>query len=144
MQPFLPTKRYLALVRALVTLAAKEGIRIIGVRGLDDFPDPPAFENDGYGDQQKKVPDFLGFDEQEQQFVIGLVKTEEESFETEHALTQYNVFLDQHDAARGTRARLVIVLPSARVAEFNTLITHYIHPDYWPYLTLVGSDPTDD
>lgn len=140
MKPFIPSDRYLILIRELVKLAAKEGFRIIGVRGIDDFPDPPSFQNDGYGDQEDKTPDFLGMDEEQQQFVFGLVKTGEDDLESEHALTQYNVFLDQYDAVRNTRARLIIVLPSARVADFNTLITHYIHPDYWPNLTLVGSD----
>ena len=54
-------------------------------------------------------------------------------------MTQYNVFLDQFDKRTGTQAVLYVIVPASEVAEFNSLITHYIHREYWDKIVVVSS-----
>lgn len=128
-----------ALVAELLAIFRERGLRILGADGIEGYPRPQRLRNDGYGDQEPKAPDVYAYDEKEKRYVIGEAKTGDGDFETEHALTQYNVFLDQFDAATGHQARLFIIVPADKVAEFNTMITHYIHRDYWQSIVLVSS-----
>ena len=127
------------LVQELVDLFTNAAYKVLAVDGVEGYPPPNPLHNDGYGDQEDKRPDVYAFDESSRQYVIGEAKTGLGDFETDHALTQYNVYLDQRDDRSGSSARLYLILPSSKVAEFNTLITHYIHPDYWERITLVAS-----
>ena len=99
--------------------------------GAKEFSSPLELHNEGYGDQEDKKPDVYAYDPSRRCYIIGEAKTGAGDLETEHALTQYNVFLDQFDKRSGDQAIFYIILPSGKVAEFNTLITHYIHRDYW-------------
>jgi len=76
--------------------------------------------------------------------MIGEAKTGNNDFESDHALTQYNVFLDQSDREAGQQAVLHVIVPSSKVPEFNSLITHYIHRDYWESIVLVSSKTLAD
>jgi len=127
------------LVAELVELFQKEKFSILGADGVAGFPFPQRLPNDGYGDQEPKSPDVYAFDPSTKRYVIGEAKTGDDDLETEHALTQYNVFLDQFDKYTRQQAKLYIILPPSKVAEFNTLITHYIHPDYWGSILIVQS-----
>jgi len=127
------------LVAELVTLFQQQNFSILGADGIPGFPFPKRLHNDGYGDQEAKVPDVYAFDPASKRFIIGEAKTGEDDLETDHALTQYNVFLDQFDKKTGQQAKLYIILPPAKLAEFNLLITHYIHRDYWGSIIIVQS-----
>jgi hypothetical protein len=131
--------KHQVLVEELVTLFQQQNFSILGADGVADFPFPKKLDNDGYGDQEAKVPDVYAFDPASKRFIIGEAKTGEDDLETDHALTQYNVFLDQFDKKTGQQAKLYIILPPAKLAEFNSLITHYIHRDYWGNIVLVQS-----
>ena len=128
-----------ALVKELLEFFLDRGFRILGADGVGTYPEPKQLPNDGYGDQQPKAPDVYAYDKESKRYIIGEAKTGEGDFETDHALTQYNVFLDQFDRATGQQALLYVIVPDAKLAEFNTLITHYIHRDYWKSIIVVCS-----
>ncbi len=132
-------QKHQSLVEELVGWLEEQGYRVDGAEGVTGCAPPQELENDGYGDQQDKAPDIEAFDSAAQRLVIGEAKTGHGDLETDHALTQYNVFLDQIHPRSLQRAMLFIIVPSAVVAEFNTLITHYIHPDLWENITVVQS-----
>jgi hypothetical protein len=131
--------KHQSLVKELVELFQHEGFNISGADGVDGFYPPIELHNDGYGDQEDKIPDIYAFNEKEQCYIIGEAKTGKEDFETEHSLTQYNVFLDQIHPTTRKRSRFYIIVPASRVAAFNTLITHYIHYELWNHLVIVQS-----
>lgn len=131
------------LINELVEVFRKEGFHILGVDGVTGIPPAKRLRNDGYGDQQDKSPDVYAFDPKQGRAIIGEAKTGNGDLETEHALTQYNVFLDQIDRSSGRQALLYIILPPAVIPEFNTLITHYIHREYWQSIILVSSTTWD-
>ncbi len=100
---------------------------------------PPELLNDGYGDQEDKTPDVYAYDPAKKVYVIGEAKTGEGDFETEHALTQYNVFLDQTNRVSGRPTYAYFIVPASRIAEFQSLISHYIHRDYWHRIVYVAA-----
>lgn len=128
-----------ALVEELVEIFRDRGYRIIGADAVSGIAAVRPLPNDGYGDQQPKAPDIYAYDERTGCYIIGEAKTGQGDFETEHALTQYNVYLDQFDKSTGAPAILFVIVPSSKVPEFSSLITHYIHPDYWGKIVIVSS-----
>lgn len=132
------------LIEELVEIFRKEGFSILGADGITGIPRVKSMRNDGYGDQRGKDPDVYAFDAKRQRYIIGEAKTGKGDLETEHALTQYNVFLDQFDPSSGKQALLYIILPPSIIPEFNTLITHYIHREYWESIILVSSTKWDE
>ncbi|MEX1138726.1 MAG: hypothetical protein WEB33_05720 [Bacteroidota bacterium] len=130
------------LVAELLNIFLERGYKILGADGVQGYPVPRPLHNDGYGDQRPKSPDIHAYDEETGRFIIGEAKTGEGDLETEHSLTQYNVYLDQFDKKTGKQALVYFIVPSASLPEFNTLLTHYIHPEYWPSLVLVSSTRT--
>ncbi len=131
--------KHLSLVSELVELFIHEGFSISGADGIEGYYSPTDLHNDGYGDQEDKMPDIYAFDDKEQTYIIGEAKTGRGDFESEHALTQYNVFLDQINPRTKKRARFYIIVPASRIAELNTLFTHYIHYELWDHLVIVQS-----
>lgn len=129
-----------SLTRELYDYFLKEGFTIIAARGIAGFHLPPPFRNDGYGDQQPKRPDIVGFHPLKKHYMIGIARTGIDDLESEASLTEYNVFLDQRDKATNEPFRLCIVAPSSRMNDLTTLITRYIHPDYYPRLLFVRSE----
>jgi len=127
------------LIDELSGMFEEGGLKIIGAVGSEKYDAPPRLKNEGYGDQEDKRPDVFALDEKTGQYVIGIARLGGNDLETDHALTQYNVFLDQFDPRTGERARLIVILPPPKVAEFNTLITHYLHPELWEAISVVGS-----
>lgn len=132
-------EKHHSLVAELCLLFENASIDIIAADGIEGYATPIPLDNHGYGDQQEKIPDVFGYDAQRKVYVIGEAKTGDDDLETEHALTQYNVYLDQPDRRSGRQAMLYIILPANKVPEFNTMITHYLHPDYWPHIVVVSS-----
>ena len=127
------------LIAELVEIFRERGYKLLGADGITGLPLPRPLPNDGYGDQQAKAPDIYAFDEATGCYIIGEAKTGKGDLETDHALTQYNVYLDQFDKHSGAPAILFIIIPPSKIPEFNSLITHYIHPDYWGKIILVSS-----
>lgn len=132
-------QKHQSLIEELVSWLEEQGYRIDGAEGMEGYAAPLELSNDGYGDQEDKAPDISAFDVAQQQMIIGEAKTGAEDFESDHALTQYNVFLDQVHRLSLRRAMLFVIVPSGKVAEFNTLITHYLHPDLWGNIVVVQS-----
>jgi hypothetical protein len=132
-------EKHAVLVEELVGVLKERGYSILQADGIQGIPIVRPLPNDGYGDQLPKAPDVYAFDERTQCFIIGEAKTGDGDLETEHALTQYNVFLDQFDKRTGAPAILFMILPATKLPEFNSLITHYIHRDYWSKIVLVSS-----
>ena len=116
-----------------------EGLRIVAAKEVQGFQRPPALRNDGYGDQQSKRPDAIAFHPSKKYYVIGIVRTGDGDIESEESLTEYNVFLDQKDKTTNEPFRLWIIAPKRAVDEVTTLMTRYIHPDYWRRITMLRS-----
>ena len=117
----------------------KEGFQIIGAKSLKNYQNPPFLYNDGYGDQKSRMPEILAFDPKEKRFVIGAVRASREELDSEESLTEYNVFLDQKDEKTGTPFRLCLIMPASCTSEMTSLLTHYIHREYWYRITIVAS-----
>lgn len=134
------TELHQQLVEELLTIFIRQGFRILAAVGIPGLPAPKALLNDGYGDQERKSPDIYAFDERRNRYIIGEAKTGNSDLESNHALTQYNVYLDHIAPENGHPALCYVILPGRIVPEFNTLITHYIHPDYLPRIIVVASE----
>jgi hypothetical protein len=132
-------EKHAALVDELASIFKDRGFRIQSADGVVGHPMVRPLHNDGYGDQEDKAPDILAYDEKRHCSVIGEAKTGNGDFETDHALTQYNVFLDQFDKTSTLQADVYFIVPASKVPEFNSLITHYIHPDYLESIIVVSS-----
>jgi hypothetical protein len=132
-------EKHQRLVEELVSVFQDQGYRVLSAEGIEGVPTTRLLRNNGFGDQEDKAPDVYAFDEQGRCYIIGEAKTGDNDFESDHALTQYNVFLDQLDPATGRQALLYVIVPSSKVPEFNSLITHYIHRDYWGSIVVVSS-----
>lgn len=128
-----------SLIDELVALFQREGFNISGADGIDGYYPPIELRNNGYGDQEDKMPDIYAFDPKEQRYIIGEAKTGDNDFETEHSLTQYNVFLDQMHPTSHVPTFVYFIVPMTRVVEFNTLMTHYIHRELWEKIIVVQS-----
>jgi hypothetical protein len=137
-------EKHAALVDELLEIFTERGFRILGVDGGGKYPIARPLHNDGYGDQEDKTPDIFAYDERRHCTIIGEAKTGHGDFETEHALTQYNVFLDQFDMTSGLQADFYVIVPASKVPEFNSLITHYIHPEYLQSIVVVSSKTQED
>jgi hypothetical protein len=127
------------LVAELLEAFIANGYIIKGAFGDPRYPTTLPLSNDGYGDQRSKRPSILAFDSKEGSFVIGTARTTYDELSTEESLTEYDVFLDQTDPKTGKPFRLFVILPSALVVEFNALIHHYIHREYWHRIVVVES-----
>ena len=127
------------LIHELLEYFEKEGFRILSAKNEIGYQLPSAVPNDGYGDQQNKTPDILAYNDEKKNFVLGIVKMQDDNLESEESLTEYNVFLDQKDDITGEPHRLYIMLPSSRVHEMTALLTHYIHREYWHKVVIVAS-----
>ncbi len=132
-------EKHQALVDELVEIFRAKGFGVTEADGRADLQPPREMSNDGYGDQEDKAPDVYAYDPAEKLYILGEAKTGFNDLETEHALTQYNVFLDQTDKRTGRHFKLYVILPTQKVPEFNTLITHYIHREYWHNVVVVSS-----
>ena len=126
-----------AMTQELVALLREEGIEIKGARLVAGFDSPPLIANDGFGSARPRRPDVIGFDPAKRRIVFGVVRPDRASLDTEDALEEYNVFLD-HNARAGTQASvLYVIMPEVLVSEFTSIMTHYIHRDYWHRVIIV-------
>ena len=136
-------EKHRSLVEELVEVFQHEGFTVSAADGVRGFLTPQELLNDGYGDQEDKAPDVYAYDAVSKRYVIGEAKTGDHDFENDHALTQYNVFLDQFHRRTGSPSVFYVIVPSGRVAAFQALITHYIHREYWHRIVVVSSSRWD-
>ena len=127
------------LVEELIVYFESQEFNAVAARNIEGYPQPKPIHNDGFGDQEDKQPYVLAFDRDQQCFLVGIVRTGNDDFESEGSLTEYNVFLDQADERYGKPYRLYIIAPSSTMSQLTALITHYIHRDYWNRITFVSS-----
>ncbi|MCU0452224.1 MAG: hypothetical protein MUE68_01055 [Bacteroidetes bacterium] len=142
----MPTKRtpadqqtHATLIEELVGVLAHEGFTVSAADGVAGYAAPYELSNDGYGDQEDKAPDVYAYDPARKCYIIGEAKTGNGDLESNHALTQWNVFLDQSNSRSGAPSVLYVILPSSKVPLFQGLITHYIHREYWHRVVVVSS-----
>lgn len=127
------------LVHELLEYFLKENFETVAARDVSGYRQPQAIHNEGFGDQEDKQPDLIAFDRARQCFLLGVARTGEQDLESEGSLTEYNVFLDQVDDRFGKPYRLYIITPSNKINQLTSLITHYIHREYWHRITFVSS-----
>jgi hypothetical protein len=127
------------LVEELLEVFHNENFDILAGINLRSFPLPAPCHNDGYGDQEDKVPDLIAHDPATKSYIVGIVRPNKESLDSEESLTEYNVFLDQKDPDTGTPYRLYINVPASLVNDLSALIHHYIHREYWYRVVVVTS-----
>lgn len=127
------------LLQELLDYFVELKFHILGARNVSGYREPRIIHNDGFGDQQDKQPDILALDETEERFLLGIVRTGDGDLDSEGSLTEYNVFLDQSDEVYGKPYRLYIITPSNYINDLTSLITHYIHREYWHKITFVSS-----
>ena len=123
----------------LISCLENQGVVIKGARSLEGWDSPPLIANDGYGSAKPRRADVIGFDKARKCVVFGLVRPDRQSLDSEESLEEYNVFLDQNAGSAEHASRLYVILPEALLGEFTSLITHYIHRDYWHRIITVGS-----
>jgi hypothetical protein len=142
----MPSKRsdadqrtHAVLIQELVDVLAHEGFTVSAADGVAGYAPPVELTNDGYGDQEEKAPDVYAYDSVRKRYIIGEAKTGNGDLETNHALTQWNVYLDQSNPRSGAPSLLYVILPASQVPIFQGLITHYIHREYWHRVVVVSS-----
>ena len=125
------------LIGELIDCLQKEGVEIKGAKAIEGLQDPPPITNDGFGSARPHHPDVIGFDPERRRIVFGVVRPDRASLDSEEALEEYNVFLD-HNAKAGPQASvLYVIMPEALVNEFTSIMTHYIHREYWHRVIIV-------
>ena len=118
-----------------------QGFIVHGALGVEGQPPPAPVRNDGYGSAKPRTPDVVAFDTVRKRVVFGLVRPDKESLSSEESLEEYNVFLD-HNHNLGEQASAVFVLlPDLLLQEFTSVITHYVHREYWHRIIPVCAEP---
>jgi hypothetical protein len=129
------------MLQAFVRVFQEEGYDIQGVRSLAGYATPPAVKNRGFGSGRHRVPDIAALDTERKRIVFGVVRQNRKSLDTEEALEEYNVLLD-HNEGLGSQASLLLVqMPAELLPEFTSIITHYIHREYWHRIVPVAFSP---
>jgi len=131
------------MLQHLVRTFIREGYTVKGVLGLEGFANPPAIRNRGFGSGRDRVPDVVGLDEMRKRIVFGLVREDRKSLDAEDALEEYNVFLDHNEGLEGKASLLLVLMPGLLVPEFTSMITHYIHREYWHRVVPVAFTPAE-
>jgi hypothetical protein len=111
-------------------------VTVLSAIELENLPLPKLFSNPGFGDQKRKQPHILGVHKSTGELYIGLVKTEGEDFTDENSRTEYDLYTDL--AIRQKGINIYLMLHEDRIQQFNSFITHYLHPDFWEKIMLVA------
>ena len=126
------------MIADLVKYMKSEGYTVHAARGAEGFKTPNPVKNTGFGKAIDRRPDVVGFDFQHKRIVFGIVRPDRESLDTEDSLEEYNVFLDHNAQLRDQASVLIVMIPEDLLNEFTSIITHYIHRDYWHRVVTVG------
>ena len=127
------------LTEQLLAYLKSEGVEIKGARGIDGMDPPPPIANDGYGSMRPRTADVIGFDPAKRRLVFGLVRPDRGSLDSEESLEEYNVFLDHNAGAGAQSSVLYVIVPQDLLQEFTSIVTHYIHREYWHRVVGVGA-----
>jgi len=136
--------KHISLIEELVDLFLEQGFKINGADGVEGYFPPIELHNDGYGDQEDKMPDIYAYDSHSRRYIIGEAKTGQKDFESEHSLTQYSVYCDQINPITGTQAVIYFIVPANRVTEFTSILTRYLHPELIGNIVVVQSQRWTD
>jgi len=123
---------------ALVEFMKQEGFTVHAASGVEGYKFPTPVHNDGYGKAIDRRPDVVGFDFRRKRIVFGVVRVDRPSLDSEDALEEYNVFLDHNAKLLDQASILYVMIPEEYLQEFTSVITHYIHRDYWHRIVPVG------
>jgi hypothetical protein len=126
-----PASDRTVLIRNLIEIFLREGFEVKGAREMADYPPPPIITNPTFGSMTPRRPDVIGFDPVRRRIVFGLVREHREALDTEVALEEYNLFLDQNTDLDERAAAVYVIMPGELIPEFTSMITHYIHREYW-------------
>ena len=127
------------LVRELVEYLTNAGIEIKAARGIDGYPAPTTITNDGFGTARPRRPAVVWYDPEEKRVVFGVVREGRKSLDSEESLEEYNVFLDHNSGMKDQASAVYVMMPQDLVSEFTSIITHYVHREYWHRIIAVGS-----
>lgn len=129
------------MVHELVAYFSDQGFLVHGAQSVGGYQPPSPVANNGFGDGRPRVPAVAGLDKVHLRIVFGIVRETRASLDSEESLTEYNVFLD-HNAARGEQASILyVIMPQELINDFTSIITHYIHREYWHRIVpLVGKE----
>jgi len=131
--------KHQSLIQELIDYFRQEGYNVMTADGIEGYSIPIELQNNGYGDQEDKIPDIYGFSLKDQRYIIGEAKTGANDFDTEESITQYNVFADQTHPVLNRQALAFFIIPSSKVGEFQSIITYYVHREYWQNIIVVQS-----
>lgn len=124
------------MIRAMAENFRKNDITVHSAVDIDGLPLPKLFPNPGFGDQRRKQPHVLGVHNKTGELYIGLVKTKGDDLTDESSLTEYDLYMDL--TLRQDGIRFCIMMHEHRVQHFNSFITHYLHPDFWPNMMVIA------
>ena len=79
----------------------------------------------------------MAFDPALHREVFGLVRTTKKELASEDSLEEYHLFLDRNEDGGPAAAVVYVIVPEDLLAEFTGILTHEIHPEYWPRIVPV-------
>lgn len=132
-------KKHQLLIRELIDYFRTLGFNVISADGIDGYSQPIELPNEGYGDQEDKVPDIYAFSLKDQRYIIGEAKTGKNDIDSEESITQYNVFADQLHPVLKRKALAYYIVPATKVGELQAVLTHYVHRELWENIIVVQS-----
>ncbi len=124
------------MIQALAENFKINDITIHAAVDIEGLPLPKLFPNPGFGDQRRKQPHILGVHNKSGELYIGLVKTKDDDLTDESSLTEYDLYMDMTMKQEGIR--FCIMMHEHRIQHFNSFITHYLHPDFWPNMMVIA------
>lgn len=129
------------MVKTLAEYFRLNDISVNAAVDIDHLPPPKLFSNPGFGDQKRKQPQLIGVHNKTGELYIGLVKTREDDILGEHSLTEYDLYMDLTIRQKGIKVCLMI--HEDRIKDFNSFITHYLHPEFWNNFIVVAYSEDD-
>ena len=126
-----------SLARQLVEVLLAEGFIVKQALGVNGYPHPQHFPNDSFGQMNPRRPAVVAFDPSLNREVFGLVRTTKKELASEDSLEEYHLFLDRNEDGGPSAAAVYVIFPEELLAEFTGILTHEIHPEYWPRIVPV-------
>jgi len=126
-----------SLARQLVEVLLAEGFIVRQALGVKGYPQPQYFPNESFGQMKPRRPAVVAFDPALHRGVFGLVRTTKKELASEDSLEEYHLFLDRDEDGGSAAAVVYVIVPEELLAEFTGILTHEIHPEYWPRIVPV-------
>jgi hypothetical protein len=131
-----PDQERRLMIERLADYFRNNNIAVHAALDIPELPLPKLFPNPGFGDQRRKQPHLLGVHNDSGELYIGLVKTRNEDLMDENSLTEYDLYMNLTVDQPGIR--FCLMMHEDRIHQFNSFITHYLHPDFWPHFIAVA------